>query len=527
MKKILKIVGIVLLLVVGLLIAVPFILEAKIGDIIKNNVNNNVNAHLDFSEANLSLIGSFPNAEVSLKNITLVNKVPFEGDTLFAAELVELKMGISQLFKNESESIAIQSLLVDGANINIVVDEKENANYDIGKDSGAENTTTEDSSGFQLDLQSYEIKNSNISYTDKAGEIVFLLSNLQHQGKGDLSLETSELDTQTEAFVSLEMDSTNYLKNNKISLNALIGVDLKESKYTFLKNEAIINQLPLVFDGFIKLNKDNQEVDITFNTPSSDFKNFLAVIPESYSKNIEQVKTTGDFVLQGEFKGVVDETHIPKFDIKINSDNASFKYPDLPKSVSNVFIDVLIKNTTGISEDTFVNIEKLSFMIDKDKFNMVAKITELIGNTKVSAHVDGKMNLANIKKAYPVPSDMDLKGILNADITTAFDMASIENKQYENTQTSGKMSLNDFEYASAEMPNPVKLKSTTLTFNPKTVTLNELNGTTGKTDFKAAGTIDNLLGYMFNDEKVEGDFNLKSNTFALSDFMVEDEEGSN
>ncbi len=523
-KKILKIVGIVLVLVIGLLIAAPFILEAKIGDIIKNNVNNNVNASLDFSEANLSLIGSFPNAEVFLRNISLVNKAPFEGDTLFTAELVELKMGISELFKNESGSIAIQSLLVDGAKVNIIVDEKESANYDIGKGSGSETTTTEDSSGFQLDLQSYEIKNSNISYTDKAGGIVFLLSDLQHQGKGDLSLETSELDTQTEAFVSLEMDSSNYLNANKIKLNALIGVDLKESKYTFLKNEAIINQLPLVFDGFIKLNEENQEVDITFKTPSSDFKNFLAVIPETYSKNIEHVKTTGDFVLQGEFKGVVDETHIPKFEIKINSDNASFKYPDLPKSVSNVFIDVLIKNTTGISEDTFVNIEKLSFMIDQDKFNMVAKITELMGNTKVEAHIDGKMNLANIEKAYPVPAGMDLKGILNADITTAFDMASIEKKQYENTRTLGEMSLTDFEYASEEIPNAVKLKSTTLTFNPKTVTLNELNGTTGKTDFNATGTIDNLLGYMFNDEKVTGDFNLKSNTFALSDFMVEDVE---
>ncbi len=525
-KKIFKIVGILLLLVIGLLIAAPFILEAKIGDLIKNNVNNNVNATLNFSEAKLSLVSSFPDAEVSLIDITLINKAPFEGDTLFAAKRVELKMGIGELFKNENDPIAVQSLLIDGANINIIVDKEENANYDIGKDSGTESTSTEESSGFQLDLQAYEITNSTIGYTDKAGGIVFLLSDLQHKGKGDLSLETSELDTQTEAFISLEMDSTNYLNNNKIKLDALIGVDLKENKYSFLKNEAMINKLPLVFDGFIKLNEDSQEVDITFKTPSSDFKNFLAVIPETYSKNIENVKTTGDFVLEGKFNGIVNETHIPKFTIKINSDNASFKYPELPKSVRNVFIDVIINNTTGISEDTFVNIEKLSFMIDDDRFNMVAKITELMGNTKVSAHLDGKMNLANIGKAYPLSTDIDLKGLLNADITTAFDMASIEKKQYEKTQTTGKISLRDFEYKSGEIPNPVKLASTTLSFNPKTVTLNELNGTTGKTDFNATGTIDNLLGYMFNDEKIEGRFNLRSNTFALSDFMVEEEIGS-
>ena len=133
------------------------------------------------------------------------------------------------------------------------------------------------------------------------------------------------------------------------------------------------------------------------------------------------------------------------------------------------------------------------------------------------------MDLANISKAYPVPADLNLKGLLNADVTTAFDMASIEKKQYENTNTSGKLDLKDFEYHSNEIPNPVKISSTALMFNPKTVTLNKMQGVTGKTDFDVTGTINNLLGFMFNDEKVEGNFNLKSNTFSLNDFMVQEQ----
>lgn len=522
-KKILKIIGIVLLLVVGLLIAAPFVLEAKIGELIKTNVNNNVNATLDFADADLSLIKSFPNANLRLQGVTLINKAPFEGDTLFAANDVGLTLGISELFKSEGEPIGIKNLSLDGANIHVKVNEEEVANYEIAKEDSTAETKTGASEGFSLDLQSYEILNSKVIYDDSAGNIYLVVSDIQHTGNGDFSATTSELDTNTEALVTFELDSTNYLNKNKIKLDALIGIDLKEDKYTFLKNEAIVNQLPMVFEGFVKVNENSQEIDLSFKTPSSDFKNFLAVIPEEYSKNISTVKTTGDFILEGNFNGVVDKEHIPKFNIKINSDNASFKYPDLPKSVRNVFIDTKIINETGISEDTYVDIDKLSFMIDEDKFNMVAKIKELMGNTKVDAHVDAKMNLANIEKAYPVPADLDLKGLLNADVTTAFDMASIENKQYENTNTTGTMSLKGFEYNSEEMANPVKLSSTAVTFNPKTVTLNELKGSTGKTDFNATGTINNLLGFMFNDEKVEGNFNLNSNTFALNDFMVADE----
>lgn len=522
MKKFIKIIGIILLVFIGLLIAAPFFLEAKIGDLIRSNVNNNVNAELDFTAANLSLIKSFPNADLALEHISLVNRAPFEGDTLFAAEEVHLTMAISELFKGQSEPIVIKNLSVNGANIHVKVSEDEVANYEIGKDSGAE-TTSETSEGFTLDLQSYDISNSRVVYDDVAAGVYLVVSEIQHNGTGDLSASTSELDTHTDALVTFELDSTNYLNKNRVKLDALIGIDLAKDKYTFLKNEALVNQLPLVFDGFVKVNENSQDIDISFKTPSSDFKNFLAVIPETYSKNIENVKTSGNFMVQGEFTGRVDEAHIPKFNISINSDNASFKYPDLPKSVSNVFIDTKIINATGLVEDTYVDIDKLSFKIDSDTFNMVAKIKELMGNTKVNAHMDGQMNLANIEKAYPVPDGLDLKGILNADITTAFDMASIEKKRYGNTETTGRLNLRDFEYTSDDNPNTIAIESTALTFNPKTVTLNELNGTTGKTDFSATGTINNLLGYLFNDEKIEGNFDLKSDTFALNDFMVEEE----
>lgn len=524
-KKVLKITGITLLVLIALIVALPLFLQGKIEEIIKTKVNNSINATLDFEDANLSLLKSFPNANVELTNLSLVNKAPFEGDTLFSSSDIELAMSIKELFKSADEPIVIQKLNIDRAKLHIMVDENENANYDIAKaDEGAatESTKEESSDNFKLNMDSYAITNSEIIYDDRSSGMRFSLSEMNHSGTGDLSLEESQLKTLTDALVSFEMDSTKYLNNNKISLDALIGIDLKENKYSFLENKALINQLPLVFNGFVKVNENNQEVDITFKTPSSDFKNFLAVIPEAYSKNIETVQTTGNFEVNGEFKGVVDDEHIPTFRIAINSENASFKYPDLPKSVQNVYIDTEINNTTGITEDTFVDIKRLSFTIDQDKFNLTSRIRDLMGNTKVNADMDGRINLANISQAYPVPADYNLKGILIADITTAFDMESLEKKQYQNTKTTGKASVSGFEYASEELKNPVVINAAAVTFNTNTVTLDSFKGKTGSTDFDAKGTLTNLLGFMFNDENVEGNFTLNSNTFALNDFMMEE-----
>ena len=527
-KKVLKITGITLLILLAIIIAVPLFLQGKIEDIVKTKVNNSINATLDFEDADLSLLKSFPYANVGLSKLSLVNKAPFEGDTLLASSEIELAMSIKELFKSADEAIVIKTLNIDGAKLHIKVDAEGNANYDIAKESEETTSTaaeTEESSGnVTLNMDSYAITNSEIIYEDMASGMLLDITEMNHSGTGDLSLEKSELKTLTDALVSFEMDSTRYLNRNKINLDALIGIDLGENKYSFLENKALINQLPLVFDGFVKVNEDNQEVDITFKTPSSDFKNFLAVIPEAYASNIETVETTGNFEVNGEFKGVVDEEHIPTFKIAINSENASFKYPDLPKSVRNVYIDTEINNETGITEDTYVNINRLSFLIDEDKFNLNAKIRELLGNTKVNAHMDGRINLANISQAYPVPEDFNLKGILNADVTTAFDMASLEKKQYQNTKTSGKASVSGFEYASEELKNPVAINKAAVTFNPNTVTLDSFQGKTGNTDFDAKGTLTNLLGFMFNDENIEGNFTLKSNQFALNDFMVEETE---
>lgn len=529
-KSILKILGFVLLFVLILLIAVPFFLEGKIQQLIKDNVNNSINATLDFSDAKLSLIKNFPNAHVRVKDISLVNMAPFDGDTLFSAREVALNMSVMELFKGAGEPMGIKNVQVAGARLDIKVDSSGNANYDIAKESGEPmaGPTTEpvgESGGFSLELDSYAISDSEVRYHDLGSGMRLLIEEMNHSGSGDLSLEQSQLETLTDALVSFEMDSTQYLSRNKVSLDALIGVDLVENKYSFLENKALINQLPLVFDGFVKINEDDQEVDISFKTPSSDFKNFLAVIPEAYAANLDQVQTTGNFELSGYFKGIVDQEHIPTFNIKVNSDNASFKFPDLPKTVRNVHIAMEVDNATGITEDTAVDIERLSFNIDQDHFNLKAKIRELMGNTQVSAHLAGKIDLASISEAYPLPEDYGLKGLLDADVNTSFDMGSLENKQYQNTQLVGHLKLSGFEYASEELKHPVAIAVADLGFDPGAVKLNAFQGTMGSSDFKITGSLANLLGFMFNGEQVRGQFQLSSNRFDLSDMMMEEAQG--
>ncbi|WP_138434989.1 AsmA-like C-terminal region-containing protein [Winogradskyella algicola] len=529
MKKFLKIVGIILLIFIAILIAVPFVLESKIDAIVQNYADENLDADLSFDDVSLSLISSFPSAEVSVENLKIVNRAPFKDETLATAKALSFEIPIGELFKGSDEPLVVNEIIADELLLTLKTNKNGTTNYDIVKqdeDASTAPDSEEQSSGFSFDIQNYELNNSAFTYIDEGTNTKLYATEINHNGKGVFSGEVSELDTKTEAKISMSIDSTQYLSNNSIKLDALIAMDLEQNKYTFKENKGFINALPLEFEGFVQLLEEGQQINITFKNPESSFKDFLAVIPEAYAKNIENVETTGNFTVNGVIKGLVSEETIPTLDINMKSDDASFKYPDLPKSVRNIMINASVKNTTGNVDDTYVDLDQLDFKIDEDVFKSEAHIKNLTGNMLVSANLDGVLNLANITKAYPVELENQLSGILKGKLNTSFDMEAIETNAYQRIKNNGSVSISDFVFSSEDIVNPIQINKANLTFKPGTVNLNNFDAQTGTSDFSATGTINNLLGFLLSDKKLQGSFNVNSNTFAISDFMVEDESAS-
>lgn len=521
MKKALKIIVITLFLLLLSLIAIPFVFQDKIVKLVKETINNNVNAKVEFTNANLSLLRNFPNASVQLTNVSVINTAPFKGDTLFYGKNINVALKITDLLKKTNEELAIQSFLIKDAKVNIVTNKNGQANYDIAKKSTENTVKTTENNALKLHLNNYSIENTNINYIDEKSKITVHLTNFNHSGTGDFSQKLTKIDTKTASNVVFSMDDKKYVDNLHLDLNALLNLDLVNMKFSFLKNEAHINQLPLNFDGFVKVNDKNQEINISFKTPSSNFKNFLALVPKTYAKNISDVKTTGNFNVSGTVKGIVDDKHIPKIDVNINSKNASFKFPNLPKSVNNIHINTSIKNTTGLVENTFVTIDNLSFKIDDNIFNSKAVIQNITTNPKVNANVKGKLNLAHIDKVYPLDLKNDLSGIINANLSTKFDVEALQKNIYKRIENNGTLSINDFVYSSKDVVNPIEIKNAEVNFAPTKISLTKFDAKTGTTDLQATGTIDGLLGFLLSNQKLKGNFALQSNEFRVSDFMEE------
>ena len=97
------------------------------------------------------------------------------------------------------------------------------------------------------------------------------------------------------------------------------------------------------------------------NTETADLS-----LDVSADQTIENVDTEGNFEIKGFAKGALSETTIPNFVIDVVSNNASVKYPDLPKRIKDINLRTTLANITGNTEDTYLDINKLFRLKSRD-----------------------------------------------------------------------------------------------------------------------------------------------------------------
>ena len=245
-KKILKIVGILLLLLVISLFALPYFFKDQIKAKITDAINEKVDAKVSFADADLSLFKSFPQANVTIDKLLIINKAPFEGDTLISLGQINLKMSIKELFKGKEEAMNIEAVSTENGLINILFNKEGVGNFDIALKDDKDKDDSK-SSPLSLKIKEYKVTNLRFKYFDERSKVKMIIDSLNHSGTGDFANSKLDLVTQSSAKVSLFMDKANYMNRVPLTLDAVLGIDLDQSKYTFKENKALINKLPKKF----------------------------------------------------------------------------------------------------------------------------------------------------------------------------------------------------------------------------------------------------------------------------------------
>lgn len=517
-KKILKISGISLLVLLIIGFTVPFIFKGKIIKIIKAEINNSLNAKVDFTDVNLSLFRQFPKLSVGLNNFYIAGIGEFEQDTLLQAKQIDISLNLMSVIKGNN--IKVHSIVVKQPSIHAIVHNNGAANWDIVKPTNQTSTDTS-ASKMQFNLEEYNIENANIIYRDDASAMLANIVNLNHKGRGNFIAAIFTLTTTTSAdAVNFSYGGISYFNKVKATVDAAFEINTKNNKYSFNTDKIYLNELQLASSGFFQiLNDSTYAMDIQFKAPSTEFKNILSFIPTIYATNFSSIQSSGEAIFNGFVKGNYNNTTIPAYNLNLSIKNGFFKYPSFPKSVQNVQASIQVNNPDGITDNTTVNIAQAHFELGNDPFDFSLLIKNPVSNMFVDAAAKGKLDLASITQIIPLEKGTNIKGLLSANATFKGNVSTITNKQYNQINAGGTIALNNFLYSSKVYPTGIALNNLLIIFNPKNVTLNNLSGSFLETNFSANGYVNNLLAYALQNKVLDGSINVTADKMNLNQWM--------
>lgn len=520
MKKGLKIAAIVVGVLLLLMLILPFAFRGKITTLVKTEGNKMLNAQFDFKSLDISLFRHFPKASVTLSDFWLCGTGEFANDTLIQAEEVTAAINLLSLFGDSGYDI--YKIQIDNTTLHAIVLPNGKVNWDIMKPDSltpAQLEAEAAESPFKVRLQDVRVNQMNIVFDDRQANMYADIRNLNGRCMGDLTSDrtTLQLEAETES-LSYRMNGIPFLSNANIYAKMDVDADLAHSKFTLKKNEFRLNAIKADVDGWVAMKDPAIDMDLKMNTNEVGFKEILSLVPALYAKEFEQLKTEGTATLNASAKGLLQgDSIVPQFNIDLKVKDGMFRYPSLPAGVDQINIQAHIQNPGGSMDGTEIKVNPFSFRLAGNPFQVIASVKTPISDPDFRAEAKGTLNLGMIKQVYPL-EEMELNGIVNANMQIAGRLSNIEKEQYDRIEASGTVGLTNMNLQLKDMPE-VKILQSLLTFTPKYLQLSETTVNIGKNDLTADSRFENYMGYALKGTTLKGVLNVRSNYLNLNDFM--------
>lgn len=422
----------------------------KIAEEVKAFANKKLDGELNFKEANLSFFNHFPSLTLTLTDFSLKGSAPYKKETLLSAEEVAFGIDLSSLLFNKK--INIDKIYVSDAFINVLVNEKGEANYNVYI--SEEETTEKDSSETALRLEKIAIKNTHLVYNDKSAKILIDAKGFDYVGNGDLDKSIFDLYTKAkiESF-DFTYDGEQYLKNKKVNAKLITKINTNSLAFVFEQNDLKINKLPVEFKGKFDFLSNGYDMDFSVKSENSKLNDFFTALPPQYVTWLDKSKVKGKTDLSMSLKGkyIASKNQKPDLNFNMKIREGFVNYNKSPISASNIFLNFDTKLPSLDTEKLQINLDSIFLNLDKDYIKAIVK-TEGFSTPKIDARIQTKVNLATMNRAFGL-QNMDLRGTLNTDIKS---LGVYDKKNNKIPVTNGKIELKNGYIKTDYYPNPIQ-----------------------------------------------------------------------
>ena len=316
------------------LIILPYAFRVKIMKLANEQANQTLDAKVEFDNLYLSFVRNFPNTTVRLENLRIVGLNEFQKDTLIFCQEVNLELNLGSLIFDKFYEIRKLQFTNSRVFAHILPNGK--ANWKITSKDSLQ-TTENKIFIFKMKLQKIIIDHADLIYWNEASNIKAEILNINHQTLGNLTAESSLLQTKTSIeILNFWMDHIKYLSNANVDLNADLKANLEKSIFTFSDNSSLINSIPFSIAGWVKMVDGGSDMNLILSAKKADNKAILSMIPTKYYHSFKRMKSVGDVDFHVYIKGLLKNQNRPVFSFDVKSLDGKFQYSNLTKVQPNV-----------------------------------------------------------------------------------------------------------------------------------------------------------------------------------------------
>ena len=516
-----------IVLLVGFLALAPVIFKDEIVANVKSAVNNAVNAEVDFADANVSFLRSFPDIALTVEEFSVIGIDTFAGLPLVSGQEARVDLGFWSVIAGDG-NYNIDAVILQEPDVNLLVLNAELANYLIVPESGAESAGAADTttSNALITLDHFEINNGRLVYDDRTTETYVRLAGLNATGEGDFTASVFDVVTQARAEgLTLRQAGMTYLNDVRMTADGTVNVDADNMRYTFTDADVTLNELALVMNGSIDL-EDNDDI---FSISPTSARQRLPPAVESGTRRLHRRFRAGPDLRHlhpqwhGKRRLQQRNRNLPGLHGQQPDRNGSVQYPGKPVGINGIDAELAVNSPSSDLDDLQVSIPRFNFTLGNDPFAGSFRLATPLSDPDVDARLNGTLDLANWASAIPLEGVEELAGRIVADITmNNVRQSAIEAGRYAEVALTGDLLVSNLVYVAEGTP-PVRIAQARADFSPQAIDLQQFSATLGSSDVSASGKINNILAYFSPEQTMRGSFTVRSNYFNADEWLAEEE----
>lgn len=448
--KIIKRTTIAICALLLLLFLLPILFPGQIEKSVKDFANQKLDGELSFTQANLSFFSHFPSLTLTLQDFKLKGSKPYADETLVSAKAIAFGIDLGSLVFDSK--IHIDKIFLSNALMNVQVNEKGEANYNVYVSD--QETKTDSNSETSLKLEKIDIRDSHLVYNDRSAKMRIDAKGFNYIGKGNLDRAVFDIETEAEIdALDFTFGNENYLKDKHIKADLITKINTNSLAFVFEQNNLKINKLPVEFTGKFDFLKNGYDLDFRIVSTDSKLNDFFTALPPQYVAWLEKTKVRGrtDIALTLKGKYIASQNSKPDLAFNMKIREGEIEYKNAPFPVSNIYMNFDTRLPALDTEKLKVNIDSIFFNVGDDYLKAIVKSSGM-KNPQIEARIKASMDLQKMDRAFGF-ENMDLKGQLSIDIASK---GKYDKAQNIFPATKGQFSLKNATIQTQYYPNPIQ-----------------------------------------------------------------------